>query len=153
MLDDESDNISNYKIDFSSCIMLEKEAYYVFITNFDKSRYLRIKKQSLKNIREILNKKKRNNTPNAYTESIIKFANTEYFVIFSTFQNKYYCILYNDNYQFDQIKVFSKSDVKYIKQLPNYEILSILELIRKNIGVLGNEDIQNRIYMKILELK
>ena len=34
---------------------------------------------------------------------------------------------------------YSKNEIKYIKQLPNDEVVSILEMVRKNISILGKE--------------
>ena len=154
IISEEINDALGCEIDFSSRIMLEKEDYYSFLIHLSKAKYFKRKKQSLSIIREEhLNRKKRKSNINAYTGSIVEFNKREYFIIFITTENRYYCIPYNSNYQLDKIRVFNKGDVKYVKQLSNEEALNILEMVRSNLSILGNEKVQNKIYMKILELK
>ena len=154
IVSDKENNEGNYKIDFSSRIMLEKNKNYLLYDSIDLEVYKFLKEKSLNKLRQ-----EKNQSNNLYhkfdieTGGIIKYDDKEYFVVFITGTGKYLCIPYQGNYLLDKIVTIDKNKVKFIKYLANSEIIEILNTLYSNINIQIDNKLQNKLYMKILDYK
>ena len=149
--DKKDDN--DYAIDFSSGIRLEKEKKYLLHDTMDIDFYKNLKEKELIRINE---EKNQNNNINKHiitSGSIVKYDDKEYFVIYVTGTGKYLCVPYLGNYLLDNIISVNKNEIKFVKQLPLNDTKVILKTIYNNVYIQLDNNLKNKLYMKILDYK
>ena len=149
--DKKDDN--DYAIDFSSGIRLEKEKKYLLHDTMDIDFYKNLKEKELIRINEEKNQNNNINKNIITRGSIVKYDDKEYFVIYVTGTGKYLCVPYLGNYLLDNIISVNKNEIKFVKQLPLNDTKVILKTIYNNVYIQLDNNLKNKLYMKILDYK